>query len=337
MRPAKTLYLAGAAASLPPATSVSDAVAQGHCDRRAALRSGMQAVCIGDRSGPEHAVEAARRAMKDSGVDPEAIGAVLHADVYHQGHDLWAPASYVQHHSIGGSAFSVEVRQLSNGGMAALQLATAYVDATGDRAALATTGDRFCPPGFDRWKSDVGTMYGDGGSALVLSRDDGFAVLRSVITVSDPALEHMVRAGDPFSPAPLAARSTIDISPEAHRDRAAGSPGVAQMLARLRVGQQRALSGALTEAGLRQDDVSWYVVPHLGRPRMELQMFDPLDIPVARTTWSWGSSVGHLGAGDQFAGLAHLHDSGELTPGSVCVLLGAGAGFAWSAAVLEIT
>jgi 3-oxoacyl-[acyl-carrier-protein] synthase-3 len=46
--------------------------------------------------------------------------------------------------------------------------------------------------------------------------------------------------------------------------------------------------------------------------------------------------VGHLGAGDQFAGLAHLVDTGLLHLGQTCVLVGIGAGFSWTVAVLEV-
>ena len=142
--------------------------------------------------------------------------------------------------------------------------------------------------------------------------------------------------GDAFSTGPLATRTPISISPELHRPRTGARLSTEEVLARLRQGQQQALDQALKDADVTKDDIAWFVVPHLGRPRMELQMFDPLDIPVARTTWDWGSGVGHLGAGDQYAGLAHLRDAGLLSPGSHCVLLGVGAGFAWSAAVLEV-
>ncbi|WP_223874701.1 3-oxoacyl-[acyl-carrier-protein] synthase III C-terminal domain-containing protein [Salinispora oceanensis] len=60
-------------------------------------------------------------------------------------------------------------------------------------------------------------------------------------------------------------------------------------------------------------------------------------IDAADSTWGWGSTVGHLGAGDQAAGLAHLRDTGALTAGRRVALLGAGGGFAWSTAILEVS
>lgn len=54
------------------------------------------------------------------------------------------------------------------------------------------------------------------------------------------------------------------------------------------------------------------------------------------TNWEWSRTVGHLGAGDQFASLAHLVDSGRARPGDRCVLIGVGAGYSWGCAVVEI-
>jgi hypothetical protein len=52
--------------------------------------------------------------------------------------------------------------------------------------------------------------------------------------------------------------------------------------------------------------------------------------------WPWSRTVGHLGAGDQFAGLARLIELCEVRPGDPVLLLGVGAGFTWSGAMVEI-
>ena len=73
-----------------------------------------------------------------------------------------------------------------------------------------------------------------------------------------------------------------------------------------------------------------------GRRRLESSFIRPLGLDLDRTTWSWSRSVGHLGAGDQFAGLDHLVATGALAAGQRVLLLGVGAGFSWSAVVLEV-
>ncbi|MGW9432958.1 3-oxoacyl-[acyl-carrier-protein] synthase III C-terminal domain-containing protein, partial [Streptomyces decoyicus] len=90
------------------------------------------------------------------------------------------------------------------------------------------------------------------------------------------------------------------------------------------------------DADVRLGDVARFVVPHFGRIVLQREVLAALDIDLDLTTWSWGRTVGHLGAGDQFAGLDHLVTSGRAVPGDRVVLIGVGAGYSWGAAVVEI-
>jgi 3-oxoacyl-[acyl-carrier-protein] synthase III len=325
------LFVAATGSALPEPTTLEDAERAGLCERKLIWRTQLKSVCIAEESGPELAVRAARAA------DPTGrINIVLHASVYYQGHDLWSPPSYLQREVLGNSCPAIEVRQQSNGGMAALELAGAYLAADSSREqALVTTGDRFCLPGFDRWLSDPGTICGDGGTAAVLSTKDGMARVRSLVTVSDPGLEKLGRGLDPFADAPLATRQPI--STDTHRSELIAEFGFTPLLERLQNGQRQAFHQALDEAGVDATDVDWFVLPNLGRAKMDAQFFEPLKIDPERSTWDWGSHIGHLGAGDQIAGLDHLARSGRLESGQLCVLAGVGVGFTWSVAVLEIT
>ncbi|TDD76616.1 ketoacyl-ACP synthase III family protein [Actinomadura rubrisoli] len=338
------IHVAGTGCRLPDPTETADAERAGLCEHKDVWRTGIEAVGIAKESAPEMAADAARQALADAARrepapddpdDPDGPGAVdlvLHASVHYQGHDLWSAASYVQREAVGGSCPAMEVRQQSNGGMAAMELAAAFLmSAPSRRRALVTTGDRFCAPGFDRWRTDPGTICGDGGTALVLSRRGGFARLRSLATVSDPGLERLGRGTAPFADAPSA-----PIDAETPRAEAISELGFTEVLERLRDGQVEAAETALAEAGARRDDIDWFVLPNLGLPKMDVQFFEPLGISRERTTWDWGSRVGHLGAGDQIAGLDELVRSGRLRPGGRCLLAGVGAGFTWSAAVLEM-
>lgn len=329
------LYVASTGTRLPTPTPVAEAEARGWCDRRATRGTGVESVCVAEESGPELAAGAARVALDRSGVPRGEVDLVLHAHTYHQGHDLWPAASYVQRVAVGNRCPAFEVRQMSNGGLAALELAAAHLVADPSRRhALVTTGDRFCPPGFDRWLSDRGTVYGDGGAALVLSKHTGYARVRSLVSVSDPSLERMSRGDDPFGAEPFAARKPVDLV-------GAGAAfvrdeGLDSVLDRIVAGQREAFERALADADAKLAEVEWVVPPNLGRARVKAHLLDPFGIAPDRTTWSWGRRVGHLGAGDQIAGLDHLFASGRVRPGDRCLLAGVGAGFTWSAAVVEV-
>lgn len=332
------LYIAGAAVHLEGRSTVEEALRDGRCDERTAARSQIASVSVSTgASAPELAVCAARQVLERTDTSATDIDLLLHATVQYQGHDLWAPASYVQRYAVGNRCPAIEIKQLSNGGMAALELAAGYLAGpSGRTAALLTTGDVFGEPGFDRWRSDPGTVYGDGGTALVLGRGrPGFARLRSLVTVSDADLEQMHRGRDPFSRVPFAVRQPIDLGLLQRTFLA--DTGRSYSVARITAGQDETLKRALVEAECTLADIAWFVLPHFGRSRLNSTFLRRWSIPEERTTWRWGRSVGHLGAGDQFAGLAFLAESGRPRSGELGLLFGVGAGFSWSCAVVEFT
>lgn len=329
-------FLAGVASELPSRQRTSDAVADGRLAPELADELDIAEVAVSEGAAPaELAAAAARTALIRAGTPAAAVRLVLHADVWYQGQDLWAPASYVQRVAVGNRCPAVEVRQLSNGGMVSLELgARVLATCPPGAAAVLTTGDVFHEPGFDRWHSDPGTVYGDSGTAAVLSTEDGFASLLSVVTVSDPELEGMHRGDDPFGTEPFSVRKPLDLR---HQQRAfLSSAGATGTVARVAAGQQEAVEQALKDADLTFAEIDWFVLPHFGKRRLRAGYLVRWGIHEANTTWRWARTIGHLGAGDQFAGLDHLVSSGLLRAGAHCLLAGVGAGFSWSAAVVRV-
>ncbi|MFC4374189.1 ketoacyl-ACP synthase III family protein [Nocardia halotolerans] len=330
------LYIAGCATWLPPVVTTAHAVARGECEAGLAAATDMVSVTVAEKeSGPEMAALAAATALDRASIAPERIDLILHANLYFQGHHLWSPASYIQRVAVGNHCPAMEIRQVSNGAMAALELASAYLTASGERdSALITSGDRMSPPGFDRWRSDPGTVYADGGTALIVSRRAGFAIVRSVHTVSDPELEGMHRAGGPGGAPTPTDQPVVDL--EAHKREFVAARGRAFSAARVAAGQKAALFGALAAADVELAQIARISLPHMGWRRIKAGVLAQFDIDPAITTWSWSRTIGHLGAGDPIAGLDHLVTTGAVGPGDLCLLVSVGAGFSWSCAVVEI-
>jgi 3-oxoacyl-[acyl-carrier-protein] synthase-3 len=331
------LYVRSTGTWLPPAMAVADAVRNGLCDRHLADRSRLASVTVaGDEPPAEMGTRAATVALDAADVDSDDIELILYADVYYQGHDLWSPAAYVQRAALGNRCPAIEVRQMSNGGMAALELAASYLAATPERrAALIVAADRFCEPGFDRWGTDPGTIYADGGAAMVLGRRAGPARLACLVTVADADLEAMHRGDDPFGRVPFSVRRPVSL--EACKQAYLDDVGLSYSASRANAGLQEALKRTLAEAAVTLDDIDWFVLPHLGWRRLQATYFRRLGIDPERTTWPYGRTVGHLGAGDQIAGLGHLLQSGRARPGERVLLMGLGAGFVWTNALVEVT
>ncbi|GAB3961174.1 ketoacyl-ACP synthase III family protein [Streptomyces sparsus] len=330
------IYLRGTGIRLPSSLLVADAVTAGDCPPRIAAATDMVAVAHSpEESAAEMAAAAARTALDRADTSPEDIDLILHADTYHQGQDLWPVASYIQREAARSSCPAIEIRQMSNGGLAAMDLATAYLTADRNRCdALLTTGDRFCEPGIDRWRTDPGTPYADGATAVVLSRRGGFARLRSLAMLADSELEPMHRGDDPFTRAPFDHRIPVDF--EEAKKSFVGRVGMSYAVTRAATGQQTVVKQALSDADMELGDAQWVLLPHFGRRRLQSIYYQPYAIDPARTTWEWSRTVGHLGAGDQFAGLDRLVVSEQAKPGDRIVLIGVGAGYSWGCAVVEV-
>ncbi|MCE6993976.1 ketoacyl-ACP synthase III family protein [Saccharothrix sp. S26] len=336
MPPNGDVFVAATAVWLPPAVDAESAVHAGLFHQKSFRRCQVEAVRVaGDESPAEMAAWAAREALARNGGGADRVELVLHANMYYQGREMWPAASFVQRESVGGRAPAIDVRQMSNGGMAAIHLGRHHLAGCADDAlVLVTTGDKFCPPGFDRWNTDPGTVYADGGTAVLLSKKDGLARLLSLAMVSDADLEQMHRGTDPFEDGAHVAPQPMSL--ETRKQQFVERVGMQFAIDRVDAGQDEVVNKALADAGVKLDEIDWFVLPAFGRRRLDLGLFRRLGVDPDRSTWPWARQVGHLGAGDQIAGLDHLVTSGKARPGQLCLLVGTGAGFSWSCAVVEV-
>jgi 3-oxoacyl-[acyl-carrier-protein] synthase-3 len=330
------LFIAGIGSYLPPATKVDQAVADGRYDAQEAEDTQLESICEAtDETPPDMAVHAARSALERSGHGPEDVSLVLHASIYFQGLELYSTASYIHRAALGThSALAFEVKHASNGGMTSLDVAARYLAGSDDHvAALVTTADKCCLPAIDRWNCDIGIVPGDGATAMVLSRTSGFGRVLSTSMVSDPSLERLHRGDQPFAPYSDPA-TPVDL--RSRKLQYLGDVELDEFTRRFRAGLQTCVDSALADAGIELRDVTRFAIPHSGRIVLQREYLLALGIEEARTTWSWGRTVGHIGAGDQISGLGHLVETGALNPGDYCMMMGVGAGFTWTCAVVQI-
>jgi 3-oxoacyl-[acyl-carrier-protein] synthase-3 len=333
------VYVAGVANWLPPLRPVSAAISAGRYDaaEQAANRYESVAVAGPDDAPPDMAIRAARLALERSGTRPGDVALLLHAYIWYQGVDFWSAAPYIHHAVLGDTRLcpAIDVGQLSAGAMGALELAASYLQASPDRAAaLVTAADRFHPPGFDRWRTDIPSIvYGDGAAALVLSRNGGLAQLIALSTVVDTSLEPMYRGDSPFGAVSVAASGPIDV--RGRRDAHLRHNERAQVIGQMTESLVTAVSAVLSDAGLALADISRFVFPNVGYAVLCARYLEPLGLDPAQTAWEWGRTTAHVGAADQLTGLAYLAERGQAAAGDRVMLVGIGAGFTWSCAILQ--
>ena len=333
--------IAAAVLWLPPGRDAADtAIADGRIDQHTAGRMGYQELSRSDdQAAPELAVLATRKAMADAGWRPDDVGLLVHAWIYHQGHDLWSPPHYIARAAGLHRALPVGIQQMCNGGAAAVEVATSRMIADPSvTRAVVTTADVFAEPGFSRWGSDFGVAYGDAATALLIDRDgSGPFRLLAVSSTAAPELEAMHRGADSFSAGPGAHSAVID----ARRTKVAYmTAGGGEQFGRIvKESVLGVVRQALDDAGLTADDpaLRYLALPRLGADVLDL-MYRPrfADLGLRHATpLDLGRRTGHVGAGDAAANLADIHAQELLAPGEVALLLSAGGGFTWSCLVVQ--
>ncbi|QES43158.1 3-oxoacyl-ACP synthase [Streptomyces venezuelae] len=329
------IYVESAAAEFGAPQTGQEAVDLGLLPAEEVERSEQRSVSVSDgRSGPELAVAAGRTALARSGRDAQDVGLLIHADCWYQGLEFWNTAAYVQDRVLGhGDCVSYELRQMSNGGMSALENAAARLTAIpATRAALVTTGDRFADPAFPRWSTDRGLAFGDAGTAVVLSTTPGALRLVATSSYSQPMLEGLHRGEEPFLPSGSGA-GPLDLV--ARKKGFLRGRSQEEITTRNETGMMCAVKTCLAEADADIHEMTAVVVPFFGARLSRLQCLAPLGIQPEVTLQEFGLTVGHLGAGDQAAGVAKLLEDDTLKSGDRVLLVGVGAGFSWTCAVLE--
>ncbi|MGH4010163.1 MAG: ketoacyl-ACP synthase III family protein [Pseudonocardiaceae bacterium] len=344
MKFAHPLTLEAVATWLPDGReTVIEMVAAGRLAIDESQGLGLSAVPVSDLPAPDMAVLAAQRAFTAAQADPARIGLVVHAWIYHQGHDFWSPAHYIASRLGAREALPVGVQQLSNSGSAALGIAADRLIADpGLDLALVTTADRFALPGFDRWSGDYGVVYGDAGTAALLRRADpdqcGGLVLRSLAFVTAAEFEVMYRGRDGFSPAPRWHSDHVDIR-RTKRAYLEMHGGIEEFQVAARECVHRVLMQALSEADIEPDDsrIRYVVLPRLSDSVLNLMYVPVLDGLVKGEVLTLREASGHLGAGDMLANIAHISGVTSLGFDGIAVIIGGGGGFTWSCAVVQNT
>lgn len=334
------VYLLGTGVCLPPRVPVAEAVAELGAPPEL-LRSGLASVCVEpSRSAAELAAEAAREACAGHPVD--RLRAILHSYLWFKGGDLWTAAQYIGHAVGADHCPGYDLTQVCNGGMAALELAAGMVRADGG-SVLVTTGDRFTEPGFDRWGRGDGegepsaarapfSVVGDGGTAVLVGASRGPVRLLATATAVDNTLEGEAR-GRGFAYGPSAEPPDFG---RRYAEYFEDEEAVARHFERMANAMGRAFSTVLADARVKLGDIDWFVPAVMTHQEVK-GLLASLFADVSASTWEFGSTTGHLGAGDQFAGLDHLLRSGAAEPGQRMLLLGSGTGFACTLALLEVT
>ncbi|MFB8774655.1 ketoacyl-ACP synthase III family protein [Streptomyces broussonetiae] len=329
------IYLTGVGVHLPEQVPLEDAVAQGDCDE-AQLTTGWRAARVaGTMPAPDMAIEAGKQALARSGHTPGDIDLLLHTSTSHQGPDSWMPQHYILRNTVDREVPAIGLRQGCEGFLAGAELAACYLMASPDRtAAMITTADNFGHPLIDRYRSHHGLVLGDGGTAAVLSKREGFAEVLAVNSFSVPALEGMTRGDEPLFPPGCTVGRKITLERQATSRPGDVTPQEAVVIAG-KV-EAEAVRQVLDDAGIEIADITRVIHPAAANELYLEHFLKPLGVGPSHGMLEFGRWNGHMGASDLLAGFDHLVGAGDLRPGDHVMMFAVGPGMAMSYGVIRI-
>jgi 3-oxoacyl-[acyl-carrier-protein] synthase-3 len=236
----------------------------------------------------------------------------------------------------------MEIRQGCTGMLGALELAASYLAASDRVAALITGADNFGQTLVDRWRyaegvrTNRGSILGDAGTAMAVSRRPGVAQLLAVGSASLPDLEQMYRGDRALFPLARDEGRSLDYGPRITRFAGRWPDEFAEAKQRLADTRTALARRTLDEAQVSVADIARVTHVLAGNPGYLRAVLGPLGIDPARGMLDFGRRVGHLGVNDHIAALDHLLATREVVAGDRILMLGNGVGIGLSCAVLEI-
>lgn len=334
------LYVAGFGNYVPETVETAEqAIADGRFSAGEKAISGIRQVRVADRqteAPPVMAVSAARQAVERSAIAPDRFTLLAYAAVGYQGHEFWNPPSYVQHNTLGeaSKATAMEIRQSSNGGLAAFELAASWVVARPGTAALVASGDSFHLPYFNRWRSDDQQVFGDGAGAAVLTTGGGFARVMATASTADSSLEHLFRLPE-WSVVPWEDRETLDLGARKRAYFETDENMYEDTIARMGKNLATVVDDVFEGTGLGLHDVQWLVHANTGATIAEYAFQRTLGFDVSQTPYEWGRDFRHMGAADHLVNMEHIF-AAKAKAGDKVLTIGVGTGFTWTAVLIEV-
>lgn len=327
-----TVYLNGVSVYLPAhAMTIAEAVLAGQYDGERARVDGFTSVCIENRlSAPEMAFEAAAVLVNDD--TRHTVSNLYFASVHRHGHKLlWPAASYLQRRLCLGTRTRVTgISQGCNGGFVAASIAYDMIKGGMAGGHLVVGADRYAHSAFDRWNSDLGTLYGDGASAVILSGVPGPMRVLCCALETEPQLEEMYRDAAPATEG--LADHTIKEAKKAYLEKHGRDHFNALFVGAL----ERLKAQLLESTDIANNPVAYIVYPNVGKG-LSAALYENVFGPLAQqSAWDYGRSIGHTGTSDQFIGLHWLLDQGKLASGDRVLLLGAGNGLSLGVMLIEV-
>jgi 3-oxoacyl-[acyl-carrier-protein] synthase-3 len=286
-------------------------------------------IAAADEHVSDMAVSAAARLLEECELDPAEVDVVLYFGSMWKDYPVWQAAPWIAHRLGCAKAYALEYANVSCGTPVALRLARNFLLAEPDLRNVLLVGA--CRESYlldyANERSRFMFNFGDGAVAGLLTRDAPHELLGALaVTDGSFALQVKVPAGGSVEPASTetvaARRHFLDVADPAQMKSGLDEVSLPNFVAAAR--------GALERSGARLEDVSYLCGIHMKRSMHEA-ILQALGVERA----AYLDDTGHMSGVDPLLALDRAARAGELAEGDLVLLLAAGTGYTWAAAVLR--
>jgi 3-oxoacyl-[acyl-carrier-protein] synthase-3 len=276
------------------------------------------------KGNADMALQAARRALADAGVEPADLDTIIMGTV---SSDYLMPSSACVLEDLLGArnAFSFDVGAACSGFINALSVADSYIRSGKVNKALVVGSDTL-----SRWLNwqDRTTciLFGDAAGAVVLGASEkGSGILSTTLRTDGSYVKTLyVPAGGSRKPATL----------ETVRNNEHTISMNGKEVFKIAVRSMEEISRqALAEAGVGIEQVS-LVIPHQANRRIIVALAERLGVPMEKVMVNL-EKYGNTSAASIPVALDEARRQGRIKPGDIVLMNSFGAGFAWGGAVVK--
>jgi 3-oxoacyl-[acyl-carrier-protein] synthase-3 len=282
-------------------------------------------IAAADEHVSDLSVRAAERLLEEGEIDPATIDVVMYFGSMWRDYPVWQVAPHIAYRIGAVNAFAIEYDNVSHGTPIALRLARDVLRAESDlRNVLVVAACR------ESYLLDYGNQrsrfmfnFGDGAVAGLLAGDAARNELLGAHAITDGSYSLQVKVPGGGSVEPEGYRY-LDVADPASMKGGLDEVSLPNFVAAAR--------GAVERSGLRLEDVTLVCPLHTKRS-MFLALLDALGIGEDQAVYL--DDTGHMSGVDSLLGLDRAVRDGRVSSGDVVLLLSAGTGYTWAAAVVR--
>jgi 3-oxoacyl-[acyl-carrier-protein] synthase III len=270
-------------------------------------------------------VRAIERLFEETGIDPAEIDVVMYYGSMWRDYPVWQVAPHIAHRVGATNAFAVEYANVSHGTSIALRLARDLLRAEEELQTVlmvAACRESYLLD-YTNERSRFMFNFGDGAVAGLLRGDSDRNELLGAHTITNGAYSMQVKVPGGGSRDPDGYRF-LDVQDPAEMKGGLDRESLPNFVAAAR--------GAVERSGLTLEQVD-VVCPLHTKRSMFLSLLSGLGMREDQAVYL--DDTGHMSGVDPLLGLDRAVRDGRVTDGDVVLLLSAGTGYTWAAAVLR--